>query len=112
MALNYKLIGERLKDARLKKEYTQEQLAELMKLSVAYISRVESGKTRVNLKRLNEMCSLLDTTAGFILDGTSQDAPHYLEKELGSMLKDITAEEKELVYHMTEIIQKSSKKNK
>jgi len=107
MALNYKLIGERLKDARLKKGFTQEKLAETMKLSIAYISRVETGKTHISLKRLNELCSILDTTEGFILDGTSQEAPNYLDEKLSSMLKDITPQEKELVYQMVEVVYKS-----
>ena len=41
MKLNYSIIGMRLKQARINKNITQEKLAEMLDLSVAYISRVE-----------------------------------------------------------------------
>ena len=62
MALDYKLMGKRLRKVRIQKGYTQEYLAEIMNVSTAYISRIETGKTQINLTRLNEICSLLDTT--------------------------------------------------
>lgn len=44
MALDYKLIGKRLKNARVLKGYTQDKLAELMDVSIAYLSRIENRK--------------------------------------------------------------------
>lgn len=44
MALDYKLIGKRLKNARIKKGYTQDALAEIMNVSIAYLSRIENRK--------------------------------------------------------------------
>ena len=53
MALDYTIIGERLKKARLAKKMTQEDLAEKLDVSVAFLSRVERGNSHINLKRLN-----------------------------------------------------------
>ena len=36
MALDYNIIGERLKEARVNKKYTQENLAEKLKREVSY----------------------------------------------------------------------------
>ncbi len=110
MALDYKLMGERLKKARIKKGYTQEELAELLKVSIAYISRIETGKTHVNLKRLNELCTILDTSESYILDGASDNSKSYLNTELNSILKDCSANDKELIYQIATII--SEKQNK
>ena len=49
MAVDYKLIGERLKKARLEKGMTQDNLAESLNVSIAYLSRIETGTTKVNL---------------------------------------------------------------
>lgn len=98
MALDYKLIGERLKKSRIKKGYTQEQIAEIMKVSIAYISRIETGKTHISLKRLDEACSILDVKLGYILDGTSNNSTNYLNNELNSILKDCSSSDKELFY--------------
>ena len=49
MSLNFNIIGTRLKQARLNKKITQEKLAEMIDVSVTYISRIERGSTNINL---------------------------------------------------------------
>ena len=49
MALDYTIIGERIKLARTKKRLTQEKLAEKLEVSVPYLSRVECGDASINL---------------------------------------------------------------
>lgn len=109
MSLDYKLIGQRIKKARIKKGYTQEKLAELMNFSVPYVSRIETGKAHINLKRLNELCDLLETTESYVLNGVSSDSSSYLNNELGLVLKDCSSEDKDLIYQIATII---SDKNK
>ena len=110
MALDYKLMGDRLKKARIKKGYTQEQLAEAMKVSVAYVSRIETGKTHVNLTRLNELCTLLDTSESYILNGVSDNSSTYLNSEFSSILKDCSSKNKELIYQIANIISDNENK--
>lgn len=110
MALDYKLIGERLKKARIKKGYTQEKLSEMINVSIAYLSRIETGTTHINLKRLNELCSILGVSEAFILNGASDNSVSYLNTELSSILKDCTPDKKELIYQIATII--SEKDNK
>ena len=43
MAIDYTVIGQRIKQARLAKSLTQEELAEKVDISVAFLSRVERG---------------------------------------------------------------------
>ena len=104
MALNYSIIGVRLKQARLNKKITQEQLAEKLDVSVTYISRIERGSTNINLKRLSEICDLLDVTEGEILNGTSKTSPMYLTKEFNDLLKNCPPEKIDLVYNTAELI--------
>ena len=110
MALDYKLIGDRLKKARIEKGYTQEKLSEMINVSVAYLSRIETGKTHINLKRLNELCGILEISEAFILNGASNNSSEYLNSELNTLLKDCTPEKKELIYQIVTII--SEKKDK
>ena len=86
MALDYNLIGERLRKARIKKNYTQEKLAELLDVTIAYVSRIETGKTHINLKRLNQICAVLDTSESYILNGASDNSKTYLNSEFNSIL--------------------------
>ncbi len=104
MALNYSIIGVRLKQARLNRKITQEQLAEKLDVSVTYISRIERGSTNINLKRLSEICDILSITEGEILNGTSKTSPIYLSKEFNDLLKNCPPEKIDLVYKMAELI--------
>lgn len=104
MALNYSIIGVRLKQARLNKKITQEQLAEILDVSVTYISRIERGSTTINLKRLSEICDILEVTEGEILNGTSKTSPMYLTKEFNDLIKSCPPEKIDLVYKMAELI--------
>ena len=109
MALDYKLIGNRLRKARLDKGYTQEKLSEIMNVSVAYLSRIETGTAHINLKRLNEICNILDVSEAVILNGASENSETYLNEELSSILRDCSPEDKELIYHIANIIIKKDK---
>ena len=64
MALDFAVIGGRIKKARLDKKMTQEDLAEQLEVSVAFLSRIERGLSHVNLKRLSQICSILGITEG------------------------------------------------
>ncbi len=83
-----------------------------MDVSVAYISRVESGDSHLNLKRLNEICSLLNTTESYILDGVSNEKNTYLSNEFSAILKDCSSSDKELIYKIATIISEKRSKEK
>ncbi len=98
MALDYKLIGARLKRARQQKKYTQEKLAEDLDVSIAFLSRVECGSLDISLKRLSQICELLDTTEGAILNGTSTTSQNYLNEDFVDLLKNCPPEKLKLIY--------------
>lgn len=104
MALDYNVIGQRIKQARLAKNYTQEALAEKIDISVAFLSRVERGNSHVNLKRLNQLCSLLDVTEGYVLNGASSNSQNYLDQEFAELLKSCSSEKQRLIYNIAKTI--------
>lgn len=102
--INFSIIGMRLKQARMDKKITQEKLAEILDVSVAYISRVERGSTTINLKRLFELCSLLEVSVGQILDGTSSNSDSYLNTAFNDLLKNCPPEKMDLIYNVVKVI--------
>lgn len=50
--VDYKKIGERVREARLKKNLNQSQLAELVDCSNNHISHIEIGQTKLSLPLL------------------------------------------------------------
>ena len=104
MALDYTIIGQRIKQARLAKNYTQEELSEKIDVSVAFLSRVERGNSHINLKRLNQLCGLLDVSEGYVLNGASSSSKNYLDQEFAELLKNCTPEKQKLIYNVAKVI--------
>ena len=104
MALDYTVIGQRIKQARSAKNYTQEDLAEKIDISVAFLSRVERGNSHINLKRLNQLCGLLDVSEGYVLNGASSSSKNYLDQEFAELLKNCTPEKQKLIYNVAKVI--------
>ena len=104
MALDYTVIGQRIKQARLAKNLTQEDLAEKIDISVAFLSRVERGNSHINLKRLNQICGLLDVSEGYILNGASSNSNYYLDKEFAELIKGCSPEKQKLIYNVAKAI--------
>lgn len=104
MAIDYSVIGERLKKARKEKGLTQEQLAEKIDVSIAFLSRIERGSSQINLKRLSQVCEILEITEGDILNGTSSKSTKYLDFEFANLLKNCSADKQKLIYDIAKVI--------
>lgn len=104
MALDYSIIGERLKKARLEKKLTQEKLAEKIDISVAFLSRIERVSSQVNLKRLSQICEVLGKTEGEILNGAISSSRNYLNDDFKALLKNCTPDKQKLIYKIARVI--------
>ena len=104
LALDYSIIGSRIKQARLAKNMTQEDLADQIDISVAFLSRVERGYSHINLKRLNQLCNLLDVSEGYLLNGASSSSENYLDKEFTDLIKSVSPEKQKLIYNVAKTI--------
>lgn len=78
MSIDYRLIGRRIKKARKTANLTQENLAELMDVSVGYISQVERGFTKANLLTLDNICMHIGTDLIYVLTGFTKDGEDYV----------------------------------
>ena len=104
MALDYTIIGERLKKARTDKKLTQEKLAEKLDVSIAFLSRIERGNSHISLKRLSQVCDILGVSEGYILNGASTESKNYLTDDLSLLLKGCSSEKQKLIYKVARVI--------
>lgn len=111
MAIDYTVIGSRIREARLAKNMTQEDLADKIDISVAFLSRVERGNSHINLKRLNQVCNLLDVSEGYLLTGAASDSETYLDKEFTELLKSVSPEKQKLIYNVAKTIAETDLEN-
>ena len=54
MSINYRKLGQKIKQFRLTKGLSQEELAEKCNLSTSYISYIETGKKKINFSQLEK----------------------------------------------------------
>lgn len=97
MSFDYSVIGKRIRKAREVKGLTQEILAEKLDVSNAYISKIERGKTALNLDRLSELCEVLEESTDYLLRGTNNVSDDYLRNEIMLMLEGCSPEKIKLI---------------
>lgn len=69
-------IGKKIKLARTKAEYTQEQLAEKLSLSTRYISQLERGIAFGSASTITSICKALNISSDFLFSDLIQsDSP-------------------------------------
>ena len=75
MSINYRKLGQKIKQFRLTKGLSQEELAEKCNLSTSYISYIETGKKKINFSQLEKISNELN----FSIDINSKtEEKHYL----------------------------------
>lgn len=67
MNIDYKQIGNRIKQERMKLNISQMSLADKADLSVPYISYIETGKKKISLRALLAISVALNTTPDALL---------------------------------------------
>lgn len=107
MEIDYKIIGQRIKEARKNKGWSQEKLSEELDVTVAYISRVERGE-QINLRRLAKIGQVLNINLEYLITGTVIEAPNYLDKELYETLITCSPAKQRLIYNIAKIVSNSN----
>ena len=102
--VDYKLIGQRIKKARIVKNWSQEKLAESMDVAVAFISKIERGGSSINLKRLAQISVALNVPIEEFITGVVKEKENYLMKEFSDILKQCSKDKQKLIYNIAKIV--------
>lgn len=108
MNLDYKMIGQRIKNSRKEKKMTQNRLSELLDVSNVYVSRIERGASKVNLEMLYKISIILDTPIENFITGIDQHSKYYLDIEISKLLEQCSPNEKNLIYELIKTVVKYS----
>ena len=102
--MDYKLLGKRIREERLRLGKTQESLAEEVNISTAYLGQIERGERSVTLDKLIPLANKLGVSVDFLLaeyftpnDDNSLDL-------IRQLFSGRTVEEKELAVHMVKLL--------
>ncbi len=79
-------INEKLRLIRLSKSLSQENVADLLKISHVAYGKIETAKTDVGLKRLKQICSVLGMT---LKDLAMYGEPNEISIETQSLISEL-----------------------
>lgn len=94
MKFDSKVLAERLKRLRLRRNMTQEHLAELVDVTPVYISYMEHGTRVPALEKMVEICNVLGCTMDELLDGFLTAKPSNSPRTVDQLLYDCSFEER------------------
>lgn len=103
--INYKEIGNRIRERRVQMGWTQEILAEQIDVATVYVSRIENGKAQVNLKRLAELAQILKTPIEYFISGTVRSKDYQID-EIHDLIENFPPQHRE---HVIAILQEMQK---
>lgn len=63
-------MGKRIQSRRRQLALTQEQLAEMMNVSIQMVSNLERGNKAIRIENLVNLCKILDVSTDYILTGS------------------------------------------
>ncbi|HBF0343866.1 helix-turn-helix domain-containing protein [Clostridioides sp. ZZV14-6044] len=106
MELDFKVIGQRIKIARIKKKLTQEVLSEKINVSPQHVSNIETGNSSVSLATLVSIANTLEVSVDELLCDTILSSKAIFENELEEVLKDCNDYE---IRFITDIVKASKK---
>lgn len=98
--VNYELIGRRIRELRLQQKITQERLAELIDMSVPYVSHIETAKKKPSLETLIRVSNALGITMDELLTGNQLHNPTDYQTDIDLLLAECSQNEKRLIFEL------------
>ena len=102
--INFETIGRKIKEIRLSKGLTQENVADVADVNTSHISNIENFRVKISLTTLVKICNTLDTTVDYILANEYSDSSSALDQEILKELQACDQEKKEKILQIIRIL--------
>ena len=102
--INFDTIGRKIKEIRLSKGLTQENVADVADVNTSHISNIENFRVKISLTTLVKICNALDTTVDYILANEYSDSSSALDQEILKELQACDQEKKEKILQIIRIL--------
>lgn len=109
--IDYASIGQKVKQMRLKKGATQEQLAEAVGVGVTHISHMENGTGLVSLKVFLAIVNYLDCSADEILCKEIKADRLIVDNWLAELVSDCNQTEVKIISDAVTTLKQTLRKN-
>ncbi len=102
--IDYKTLGLKIKEIRINRGLTQDNLAEMVSCNTSHISNIENNHTKVSLNVLLSIANALNTSIDYLLSEQYENSSLALDNEILRVLKDCDNEKKQKILKMVEIL--------
>ena len=102
--LDFKVIGQRIKEIRNQKNLTQEYVANVTGVNVSHISNIETAKIGVSLTLLVSICNVLGVTMDYVLQNEYHMPSTATEQELLNTIKDLETDKQETLLRIAKVL--------
>lgn len=110
--MNYILLGQRIRAARLSAGMSQEQLAEMVGLTSQHISHTEVASTKISLPALVKIANALHTSVDKLLYDSIHDSKAYLLDDVQAVFSDCSPDEVYVMLEAARAVKKSIRTRK
>ncbi len=97
MILNNESIGKRIKYYRTEKKISQEELSQIISISVRHISNIETGAKAPSLEMLINIANALEVSADDLLTDNLKHSSSPVDTEIHDILLDCNHDEREML---------------
>ncbi|THF73865.1 helix-turn-helix domain-containing protein [Cohnella fermenti] len=98
--MDYKVLGGRLRQERLKQDWTQEMLAEKIDVSHAYIGQIERGERSLTLDTLIRLSNQLGVTVDDLLQESIEKSNDYYINKIRKIILNRPEKEQQMALDM------------
>lgn len=92
--MDNKLLGKRIREARIQKKYTQQKLAGVAGIGQMYLGEIERGDKMPSLKIFVKIAEALEVSADYILRDDLSSGEHYIYDEITAKLKGLSPQQR------------------
>jgi transcriptional regulator with XRE-family HTH domain len=110
--MDYRLLGQRIRAARVAAGFSQERLAEAVGLTSQHISHTEVASTKISLPALVKVANVLGTSVDRLLSDNVYDAKAFVLGDFGALFDDCDGDEAYIIFKAAEAIKKSIRTRK
>lgn len=102
--IDYKLIGNRIKNKRIELHMTQNQLSQKANISMTYLSKIEHGHVTPTLETYALISNILDLDLAHLITGSSKISSDYTDNELLRICKKADETQLKLIIKLARVI--------
>lgn len=99
-------LGKKIREERIEKGYTQEELGEKIDSTGAYIGQIERGERSASMSKIILIAQALNMSLDYLIGNFRFEQANDIDGKIIEELKDATNKQKEMMIDIIKIIKK------